>query len=516
MKKVLREKIVEALTSVLPITVIVLLLSFTLVPMPIGTLMLFLLGAVLLIVGMGFFSLGVDMAMMPMGDGVGSQMAKSHRLVKPLLLAFLIGVVITVAEPDLQVLARQVPAVPDRTIILTVAVGVGLFLGLAMLRAYFKLRLSYLLIALYAIVLGLSFFIPREFLAVAFDSGGVTTGPITVPFIMALGVGIASMRRGGHSEEDNFGLVALCSVGPILAVLILGLGYPSSSIHYTPFEIPSVFTSQDVGKQFALGFPTYIREVALGLLPIVVFFALFQVLALRLRKRPLIKIGVGVSYTFVGLVLFLTGANIGFMPAGHYIGAEMAGLPGELKWLLLPLGMVVGYFIVAAEPAVHVLNRQVEELTGGAVPQGAIRLSLSIGVAVSVGIAMLRVLTGISIYWFLLSGYGLALILSFFVPDIFTAIAFDSGGVASGPMTATFLLPFAMGACDSLGGNILTDAFGIVAMVAMTPLIAIQVLGLTYQWKLRHTADVTPQEEALLDDDVIDYTQEVSDGQDSE
>ena len=504
MKKKLTEKIYEALSSVLPITVIVLLLSFTLAPMATGTLMLFLLGAALLIIGMGFFSLGVDMAMMPMGDGIGGQLARSKSIAKTVVISLLIGVVVTVAEPDLQVLARQVPAVPDPVIIWTVALGVGVFLVVAMLRTFFKVKLSRLLVVLYLLIFVLSAFVPREFLAVAFDSGGVTTGPITVPFIMALGIGLAAMRSSDESEEDSFGTVALCSVGPILAVLILGMCYQSTEVNYTPFSIPVVSDSKDVGSQFAQGFPAYLEEVLWGLLPIILFFVVFQVFALHLRRRPVIKILVGIVYTFIGLVLFLTGANVGFMPAGYFIGSEMAAY----RWLLVPLGMIVGYFIVVAEPAVHVLNKQVEEVTSGAIPQKAMQLSLSIGVALSIGLSMIRILTGVSIYYFLIPGSAIALGLTFFVPKVFTAIAFDSGGVASGPMTTTFLLPFAMGACESSGGDVLIDAFGIVAMVAMTPLVTIQILGLVYQWKLNHTMDLTPAEEAELTDEIIDYTEE--------
>ncbi|MCI8622905.1 MAG: DUF1538 domain-containing protein [Provencibacterium sp.] len=509
MKKKLKEKINEALSSVLPITLIVLILSFTTAPMPIGTLMLFLFGAVMLIVGMGFFSLGVDMAMMPMGDGIGGEIAKSKRMGPILLISFIIGVVVTIAEPDLTVLARQVPAVPDMVIILTVAAGVGLFLAVSMLRTRFGWPLSRMLVLLYLLVFLLALFIPREFLAVAFDSGGVTTGPITVPFIMALGIGTASMARQNDEEDSNFGTVALCSVGPILAVLLLGMCFQSTEVDYTPFTVPRVFTSKDVGEQFAAGFPAYIREVLFGLTPIILFFTAFQLLRLRLRRYPLIKIMVGIVYTFIGLVLFLTGANVGFMPAGNYIGEQMA----QHEWMIVPLGMIIGYFIVAAEPAVHVLNKQVEELTGGAVPQKAMQLSLSIGVAVSVGLALVRVITGISIFWFLIPGYALALGLTFIVPKIFTAIAFDSGGVASGPMTATFLLPFAMGACESLGGDILTDAFGIVAMVAMTPLITIQLLGLVCKRKNIRAADLTPEEQQDLFDEIIDYTDDLEQGE---
>ena len=504
MRKKLKEKISESLRSVLPITVIVLILSFTLAPMPIGTLMIFLLGAVMLIVGMGFFSLGADIAMMPMGEQMGRKLGGWNRLPLVVILCFFIGFVVTIAEPDLQVLAQQVPAVPNLVIILTVAAGVGVFLVVSMVRSRFSLSLRTTLLILYLAVFVLSIFVPNEFLAGAFDSGGVTTGPITVPFIMSLCVGMAVVTG---REEDNFGMVAVCSVGPILAVMILGLCYHSTEVAYTPFSIPQVGTSQEAGLLFAEGLPDYMKEVALGLLPIILFFAAFQIFSIRLKRRSVIKIVVGIAYTYVGLVLFLTGANVGFMPAGYFLGATIAALPQE--WILVPIGMVVGYFIVAAEPAVHVLNRQVEDVTSGAIPQKAIGLALSLGVAVSIGIAMLRVWQGIPIYWFLVPGYAVALLLSFKVPGIFTAIAFDSGGVASGPMTATFLLPLAMGACEALEGDVLMDAFGVVAMVAMTPLITIQILGLAYQRKLKRTRDVTAEEELVFVDDVIDYTEEV-------
>ena len=506
MRQKLKEKIAESLTSVLPITLIVLVLSFTLAPMPIGTLLLFLLGAMMLIVGMGFFSLGADMAMMPIGEQMGRKLGGSNRLPIVVVICFLIGAVVTIAEPDLQVLARQVPAVPDMVIILTVAVGVGVFLAAAMLRTRFNIQLSMALVVLYIGVFLLSIFVPNEFLAVAFDSGGVTTGPITVPFIMALCSGMASVKG---REEDSFGMVALCSVGPILSVMILGLCYQSSEVAYTPFAIPMVTDSQAAGQEFLQGLPAYMKEVALGLLPIAVFFAVFQLVSIRLKRRSVIKILVGIGYTYIGLVLFLTGSNVGFMPAGYYLGQTLARLP--YVWILVPIGMVVGYFIVAAEPAVHVLNKQVEDVSSGAIPQKAIGLALSIGVAVSIGLAMLRVTLGIPIYVLLVPGYAVALILTRFVPKIFTAIAFDSGGVASGPMTATFLLPLTMGACEALGRDILTDAFGVVAMVAMTPLITIQLLGLLYQRKICATREVTPVEEREIElvDDIIDYDEEV-------
>ena len=501
MNQTLKEKIIESLTSVLPITLIVILLSVTITPLPAGTMMMFLTGACLLIVGMGFFSLGTDMAMMPIGDGIGAEITKSRKLWLMLIVGFFIGTVVTIAEPDLSVLANQVPAVPNLVLILTVAVGVGFFLVVAILRTVFQIPLSKMLVFFYLLVFVLAFFAPKDFIAVAFDSGGVTTGPITVPFIMALGIGMASIRSDSGSREDSFGLVALCSIGPILAVLLLGIFYNPTSAGYQQTQVPDIGTTADLAREFAGGFPTYLKEVAIALTPILVCVVLFQLFTRRFRMRQGLRIGVGAVYTFIGLVLFLTGVNVGFMPAGYYIGSLLA--ESSRRWLLIPLGMIIGYFIVAAEPAVHVLNKQVEEISDGAIPQKSMQLCLSIGVAVSIGLAVLRILTGISIFWLLIPGYAIAIGLTFVTPKIFTGIAFDSGGVASGPMTATFLLPFAMGACESMGGNVLTDAFGIVAMVAMTPLITIQLMGLISKGRQKNAS--RQPELPAVEEEIIDF-----------
>ncbi|MBE5964837.1 MAG: DUF1538 domain-containing protein [Lachnospira sp.] len=476
-----REKLTETLKAVVPILVIVLLLCFTIAPIPPSVLMTFLLGAILLIVGMLFFNVGVELSMTPMGERTGSIITKSKNVFVIVLISFIMGFVITISEPDLQVLAQQVPSIPNMTLILAVALGVAIFLVLAILRMLLNVALSYLLVAFYAIIFILAFFVPKDFLSIAFDSGGVTTGPMTVPFIMAFGIGIASIRNDKNAADDSFGLVSMCSVGPILAVLILGLIYEPASTEQVSESIPIIDNTVDLWKLFMVELPHYFKEMAVSLLPIIVFFGIFQLFARDINKRTLIKIIVGLIYTYIGLVLFLTGVNVGFMPAGNYLGQTIAGL--SYSWIIVPIGMIIGYFIVLAEPAVFVLTKQVEEMTSGAISAKAMGTSLSIGVAVSVGLAMIRVLTGISIMWFLIPGYLIALSITFFVPKLFTAIAFDSGGVASGPMTATFLLPFAMGACEALGGNIITDAFGIVAMVAMTPLITIQVMGLISKMK---------------------------------
>ncbi len=492
----LKEKISESLAAVLPITGIVLMLSIFLIPMELGSVVMFLTGAFMLIIGMGFFQLGAEMAMTPIGEGVGVQISKMQKLLTVLLTGFLMGVIITVSEPDLQVLAGQVPSVPNAVLIFTVAVGVGLFLALAIVRIRYKISLSMLLIICYLALILVSMFVPKEFLAVAFDSGGVTTGPMTVPFIMAMGVGLASVRSDKNAANDSFGLVALSSVGPILAVLILGCFFKPTEAAYSLTDVATVVTTQDVARVFAQGLPLYAKEVLLSLVPILWVFLIFQWFTKRYHGLQVKRIIIGFGYTYVGLVLFLCGANIGFAPVGAYLGKELAGVP--FRWILVPIGALIGYYIVKAEPAIQVLNHQVEAVTNGAISVKMMNRCMQIGVAASVGLAMLRVLTGISIQWFVIPGYLIALVLSRFVPDIFIGIAFDSGGVASGPMTSTFLLPLSIGVCETLGGNLMTDAFGVVALVALTPLIAIQLMGLVY--KLKTAGRVHPVPAAIADD----------------
>ena len=450
--RVLAEKLKEAAASVLPVTAIVAVLCLALVQVDVGLMLSFLLGSGLLIVGMGLFTLGAELSMSRIGNLIGARMTKSKKLWFILLVSFLLGVAITMAEPDLQVLATNVPAIDKTVLIVTVSVGVGLFLMLCLARILFSISLRLLLIIFYAIVFIGAFLSDAGFLSVAFDSGGVTTGPMTVPFIMALGVGVASIRSDENAKADSFGLVALCSIGPVLAVMLLGAIYPTDTQSDVELLVRGFSDSVALGAAYVRSIPEYILEVAMALLPIFVFFLLFQVFALHLRKLPFTRIVAGVGYTFLGLVLFLTGVNVGFSPLGYVLGSEL--VTSGLEGLLIPLAMLMGWFIIDAEPAVHIL-------------------------------AMVRVLTGLPILWFLVPGYAVALGLSFFVPRTFTAIAFDSGGVASGPLTATFMLPLAMGACTALGGNVMTDAFGIVALVAMMPLITVQVMGGIYVLKSR-------------------------------
>ena len=503
--KQLKSASLEALSSVLPISAIVLLLSVSISPLNPGVLVLFLFGTLLLILGMGLFTIGSEISMYPLGENIGNQLNQTKWLALPMGVCFVLGVLITIAEPDLVVLAEQIPAVPNTTLIWSVGIGVGLFLAIAMLRSRKNIPLSYLLLGFYGVIIVLAFFAPNDFIPAAFDSGGVTTGPITVPFIMALGAGMAVTAHKKGSSESSFGLVSLCSIGPILSVLLLSILFkPESETTQTP--ITEIVTTRDAFLEFARAIPHYAKEILMALLPIVGVFLLFQLIFRRFHRHQMIRISFGLLYTYIGLVLFLTGANVGFMPAGKLIGATIAA--GNMKYWLIPVGALMGYFVVSAEPAVHSLKRQVEEVTNGAISQKAIGLALSIGVGVSVGTAMLRVLTGIPLLPILLAGYIVSLVITFFVPPVYTGIAFDSGGVASGPMTTTFILPFAIGACEALGGNIMTDAFGIVAMVAMTPLITIQVLGLSGRIRQRKMRERAHREIIQIENDILYYDEE--------
>ena len=476
--RALRGKIIEALISALPITLIVYLIS--LLPwfnFSEVELISFTIGAFLLVFGIGLFNMGADLAMTPMGTHVGAGLSRQKKLGLLLAVCFFMGLLITIAEPDLQVLAKQVGSVMNGTVLVaTVGVGVGLFLLTAILRIVFRRRLSTLLMLFYMLLFALALLLAINdklpLMPMAFDSGGVTTGPITVPFIMALCVGISGVLGDKHSQENSFGMVALCSIGPILAVLLLGV-FSKNDLTYT---VPDFSVNNDVLGAFLTTAGHTCREVALALGMIFVFFLACQMLFLRLPKRQLLRIVVGVVITYVGLVLFLTGVNVGFMPIGYKLGVSLSNMP---SYLTIVLGLVMGVLVVLAEPAIHVLNSQVEEITGGYITKRSMLIGLCIGVGGAIALSVVRILYDFSLAYYIIPGYFVSLALSLFVPPVYTAIAFDSGGVASGPMTSGFILPFAIGVCMGAQGEsaVLRDAFGVVALVAMAPLITIQLLG---------------------------------------
>ena len=471
-------KIKEALVSVLPVSLIVIILNFTPLINLSGTeVNIFVISSALLILGIGLFNLGADLAMTPMGEYVGVGLTKSKKLLLLLAVCFALGFFITIAEPDLSVLAKQVEEVLNGTLLIVfVGLGVGLFLILGVLKIVFKRQLASMLMFFYMLLFAICSVViingNEAFLPLSFDSGGVTTGPITVPFIMALGVGIAATIGGKRANENSFGLISLCSVGPILAVMILGI-FVSGDIDYT---IPEAYKiNNELFSGILQTLLTVTKEVSLALGLVVLFFFIINFIFLKLPKKKIYQILFGVLFTYLGLIIFLTSVNIGFMPIGYKMGSQLA----EFPVLLAVLGFMVGMVVVLAEPAVHVLNKQVEEITSGTVTKKSMLIALSIGVGISICLSMIRIICDFSILYYLIPGYFISLGLSFFVPRMYTAIAFDSGGVASGPLTSTFILPFAVGACVTILGkeSIMSNAFGIVSMVAMTPLITIQVLG---------------------------------------
>lgn len=471
-------KFKEALVAVLPVMLIVLIMCSTpLIDTTPRETIIFAVSALILIVGIGLFNLGAGMAMTPMGEHVGAGLTKSRSLLLLIVVCFVMGVLITIAEPDLSVLAEQVKAmVSNWLLIVTVGIGVGLFLVLAVVKVVFKKNISTILCFFYLVIFALVAILIEtghgNMLALSFDAGGVTTGPITVPFIMALGVGVATTVSGSKSRDNSFGLIALCSLGPVIAVLILSLTM-RGELGYT---IPDYTISADLGAQIASSLRENAVDVALSLGLIVVFFAALQLFVLKLPLKKIIQMSIGIVYTFVGLLIFFTAVHVGFLPIGFRIGQSLAQLS---KPALIVFSFVIGFVVVFAEPAIHVLNNQVEQITDGSVSKRSMLLALSIGVGASVGLSIIRIIYNFSILYYLIPGYIISLGLSLFVPKLYTAIAFDSGGVASGPLTASFILPMAIGACSVLQGEseVLSCAFGVVAMVAMTPLITIQLLG---------------------------------------
>ena len=500
----LMEKIKEACSSVLPIALIILLLSFTICPLPNGIFLAFVVGTCMLVVGLGLFSLGAELSMERIGGHIGANLTKSRNIPIIAIISLIVGVLITISEPDLHVLAGYTGD-QKFSFILAVAAGLGFFLVVAVMRIIFNVKFRYILVLGYGIIIALamiSYLIDPKFLAIAFDAGGVTTGAMSVPFVMSIGAGIAAISS--QNEDDSaFGLMSICSIGPIISVLIMGLAGGFENIFYTPHPVPTFENSQEMGISFLSAIPGIVGDVLMGLLPIIAFFLVYQLLTVRVHRREMAQIAIGAGYVFLGMLLFLVGVNVGFMPVGSYLGSSFGNM-GNLAWIVVPVGLVIGFCMTYAEPAVGVLNKQVEEATSGAIPPKVIPMAMALGVAAASGIAMLRALTGIPILPFLIIGYAIAVALSFICPGLFTSIAFDAGGVASGVMAATFMLPLAIGICEARGAadSVMIDAFGTIALIAMAPPISIQIAGVAYKLKLRQTKTeiIVPDS----DDDIIE------------
>ena len=475
-------KFKESLFAVLPITLIVVLISFTTVPISSNIIVQFVVSAVVLIIGMTLFTLGADLAMLPIGQKIGSFISKKNKIWLLLISAFILGVIITIAEPDLSVLANQVGSINPWTLIITVSIGVGVFLMISLLRTILKVQLKYILLVSYAIIFILAIFVPADMLALSFDAGSVTTGPISVPFIMAFGVGLAQVRsakKENTATDDSFGMIAMSSAGPILAVMLIGIIMNPSDLQASQTVITETSNFWQMLANYIATIPHYMVEVLIILAPILAFFLIFQFFGLKLPIKEIGKILFGLLYTFIGISLFLSAVNFGFLPIGSLLGSEIASL--DYNWILIPICAVIGFFMVLAEPAVHILNKQVEDITSGIISRKIMFIALCIGVCLSLCMIAIRVLTGISLLWFIIPLYLINFILAFIVSPVFTGIAFDSGGVTTGAMATTFVLPLAMGAVSAVGGNVFTDAFGTLALIACTPILAVQLIGLIYK-----------------------------------
>lgn len=489
----LLSKFKETVNSVLPVMAIVIVLGLTAAPLGAGLLARFVVGGLLLIFGLTFFLLGVDIGIQPIGEQAGAALTSKKNLPLLLSVSFVIGFLVTVAEPDIQVFGDQIHSVfagVNKThLVYMIASGVGLLITVGLLRSILSVNLKLALLALYVLVFVLTLFTPESFRGIAFDSGGATTGPMTVPFILALGVGVSSVRAGGKKSDsgDSFGLTGVTSVGPIIAVLLYGVILNRLGVLHTAGASSSADAESAGLGIFIQIIPHVVKEAALSISPLALLLVFFQLFLLHLPPRKLIRIIIGLVYSFVGLSIFLVGVNGGFMAAGSklgmLLGAKASTLGGFWYFLLIFTGLVLGAVVVCAEPAVWVLTEQVENLSGGTIKRRLMLVFLSGGAAIAIGLAMWRALSGFSLMRLLVPGYALALALMIFCPSLFTAIAFDSGGVASGPITSTFVLSFTIGASTAAGGN--ADSFGVIALVAMTPLIAIQILGIMYDRTVR-------------------------------
>lgn len=483
---ILLNKLKEVSMSVLPITLLVVILSFTFVPVEGEMLIRFLIGAILVIIGLGIFLFGAHIGVVPIGHLMGETITKTNKAYLVGLLGFLLGFLINIAEPDIQILARQVSLasggiISFASILIVVSIGVGLMVGIGLLRIVYEKPLNVYYTVVYFIIFLLGINALEEFLAISVDSSGATTGAMTTPFILALGYGVSQLKGGKSAEEDSFGLVGMASSGPIFAVLLMSL---IKRITNVQGEAEAFVPNVGIISPYLRAFPQFLKESFLTILPLFVLFIIFDIIKFKLNKKAKSAIFKGLFYTYLGLTLFLVGVNAGFMEVGRVMGEYIATYNPKI----LPIiGFALGMVVVLAEPAVYVLTEQVEEVTAGHIKRKVILSALSIGIACAVSMSMLRIMIpSLKLWHFLLPGFALAIILTYIVPPIFVGIAFDSGGVASGPMTATFVLAFAQGAANAIPtANVLIDGFGVIAMVAMTPLVALQLLGLIFKIKAR-------------------------------
>ena len=472
--------------TVIPIAAVVLVLNFTLVPLGFSLIARFLVGAVLIIIGLSLFLLGVDIGITPMGSLTGSSLVMTNKLPVVLLGGLVLGFFISIAEPGLMVLAYQVDfvtlsAISSWMLLIVVSTGLAIMVSLGFLRVVVRMSLKLFLLLSYLVIFVLALFTQPEFLAIAFDSSGATTGILAVPFLLALAVGISRLRKDSvASEEDSFGLVAIASAGAIMSVLVLNIIIGTQEYAVASLEAIEV-GNKAILKPFWDFIPTALRESFVSLLPLTVSLFVLQKVLFHLERRQFARMVKGFLYAFIGLIVFLVGVYGGFMEVAGEIGLRLAMLENKV-WVVVT-AFALGFFTILAEPAVYVLTHTIEDVTSGYVKRKAVGAALSIGVGSAVALAMIRILTPAMELWhILLPSYIIAVGMMYYAPNLFVGIAFDAGGVATGPMTATFILAFVQGAASAFpGANLLRDGFGMIALVATAPIITLQILGFIFQ-----------------------------------
>ncbi len=488
---VLGEKLKEVAESVLPIALLIAILNWTVTPLPTEVWLRCLWGTLLIVLGLGLFHVGVDIGITPIGAHLGRAVTRYGKMLLVILAGLVLGFAISMAEPDLRIYGQQVELmtnglVGEMMLVYAVSVGIAFCLSVGLWRIVRSVALKYVFFLFYALIGILCLCVPNEFIALSFDASGTTTGAMTVPFFLALAAGVSRFKSADSvaEEEDSFGLVGIASAGAIAGTLIMAMVTGQGALA-EQVNVPEQEGLQPLGATLAHLVPHMFLEVLMSMLPIVVLFYLGHWLIEKVRPYELHKINMGLLYTYLGLVLFMIGVNLGFNRAGYEAGMQL-GEAGT-GWILVLVGAIIGLVVILAEPAVIPLVHQIEDLTSGYVKKRWILVSLSLAVGGAVCLSMLRiVIPGLELWHLLLPGYALAIGLSFVVPNLFVGMAFDSGGVASGPMAATFVLSFAGGAAAHFpGADVFADGFGVVALIAMMPIVALQLLGLIFRIQAR-------------------------------
>ena len=492
MKKKLMNNLIDSFKSVIPISIVVLIVSF-IIGLPSITILAFVISSFLLIIGITLFTTGAELSIVLIGESIGDFLAKKGNKLLVIGATLIMGIIITISEPDLIVLSSEVPSIPSILMILLVALGIGLCLSIGVFRIIKRFSYRQMISFSLMIILILLYFTKGEFIPLSFDAAGVTTGPMSVPVIVAFGYGIAKMRSDKEAKSDTFGLCGYASLGPVIVLLILGMFFRVDN----HFNTRGFVSGLGIANRLSINFVTSFKEIVIALSPIVGFYIISLILGNKVSKKNLFKIVIGTVFTIMGLSIFLTGVSSGFIEEGYLMGTKIAS--SEYKYLLIPFGMLLGFIIISAEPAIKILKRQICDLTEGSISEKMIGLCLSIGVAFAIGLSIIRVLFHIPIIYIIVPGYFIAWLLMYYAPPMFITIAYDSGGAACGALTTSFLLPLCIGICVSVNGNVLQEAFGVGSLVCLIPIITIQLLGIVYTRKLN------VKQTKVFDEKIVDY-----------